>query len=219
MAPDLSSDFTSLRYNTWPRILMSIVVGVGVGLLGGRGDPLTTWGLGWASGVLTFVVWTAVDIVGLDAQQTAAHVNREDPGRVGLSVLLLAAAVAALVGIGLLLVGRGAQPSGANVRALVGVAVVVASWCLVHLLYTLHYARLYYADTSATPVNFNRADRPDYLDFAYLAFTIGMTYQVSDTNISSRAIRRAVLGHALLSYLLGAVVLATMINLVIQLFG
>jgi uncharacterized membrane protein len=169
--------------------------------------------------VLTFVVWTVADIAGLDAQQTAAHVKREDPGRIGLSILLLAAALAALVGIGILLLSRGGQSSGPNVRALVGVAAVVASWCLVHLLYTLRYARLYYADASAAPVDFHSTDRPDYLDFAYLAFTIGMTYQVSDTNISSRALRRAALGHALVSYLLGAVVLATMINLVIQLFG
>jgi uncharacterized membrane protein len=63
-------------------------------------------------------------------------------------------------------------------------------------------------------VDFNQKNDPDYGDFAYLAFTLGMTYQVSDTSITSREIRRTALRHALLSYLFGAVILATVINLV-----
>ena len=70
---------------------------------------------------------------------------------------------------------------------------------------------------STVQFDFNGEGDPDYHDFAYLAFTVGMTYQVSDTALAGRDLRRAVLGHALLSYLLGAVVLAVMINLVVQL--
>jgi uncharacterized membrane protein len=75
------------------------------------------------------------------------------------------------------------------------------------------YARLYYGDTPGG-IEFNEPDRPDYLDFAYLAFTIGMTFQVSDTNLTSKAVRRTALRHGLVSYLFGAVIIALVINIV-----
>ncbi len=103
-------------------------------------------------------------------------------------------------------------------EAIVGVLAVAASWLVVHTVFSLHYARLFHDEHSDQPaVDFNTDDDPDYLDFAYLGFTIGMTYQVSDSVIQSRPVRRAALRHALLSFLFGAVVVACTINLVIQL--
>jgi uncharacterized membrane protein len=90
---------------------------------------------------------------------------------------------------------------------------VFVSWALVHTVFTLKYARLYYAGT-AGGIDFNGAGAPDYPDFAYLSFTIGMTFQVSDTDIQSKAIRRTALRHAWLSFPLVAVIIATSINLV-----
>jgi len=60
-------------------------------------------------------------------------------------------------------------------------------------------------------------EQPDYRDFAYVAFTVGMTFQISDTDIQTRVIRRTVLRHALLAYLFGAVILAVAINLIANL--
>jgi uncharacterized membrane protein len=76
----------------------------------------------------------------------------------------------------------------------------------------LRYARSYYGEP-AGGISFNEQDPPAYLDFAYFSFTIGMTFQVSDTNITRKAIRHLALHHALLSYLFGAVILATAINI------
>jgi uncharacterized membrane protein len=90
---------------------------------------------------------------------------------------------------------------------------VFVSWTLVHTVFTLKYARRYCSGT-AGGIDFNGTGAPDYPDFAYLAFTIGMTFQVSDTNIRSRPIRRTALRHAWLSFPLGAVIIATSINLV-----
>jgi uncharacterized membrane protein len=95
---------------------------------------------------------------------------------------------------------------------------VFVSWTLVHTVYTLKYARLYYSGVPGG-IDFNGTGAPDYPDFAYLAFTIGMTFQVSDTNIRSKEMRRAVLRHALLSFPLLAVILAASINLVSGLAG
>ena len=93
------------------------------------------------------------------------------------------------------------------------VAHVVVSWITVHTLFTLRYARLYY-DGPEGGIDFQSDDLPDYLDFVYLAFTVGMTFQVSDTNISDRRIRRAITRHALLGYLFGTVIIGVTINVV-----
>jgi len=84
---------------------------------------------------------------------------------------------------------------------------------MVHTVFTLRYARLYYNGTPGG-IDFNESDDPDYGDFAYLAFTIGMTFQVSDTNLQSKPIRRMALRHAWISFPLGAIIIATSINLV-----
>src|SRR5262249_3328367 len=82
----------------------------------------------------------------------------------------------------------------------------------------LRYARGYYSEPPGG-IEFNESEPPTYLDFAYLSFTMGMTFQVSDTNITSKPIRRIALHHALLSYLFGAVLLAIIINVVATLLN
>jgi hypothetical protein len=85
----------------------------------------------------------------------------------------------------------------------VGMVSVVLAWGVVHTIFTLRYARIYYTGGDGG-VDFNEKIPPDYTDFAYLAFTIGMTFQVSDTNLTSKSMRRTALRHALISYLFGA---------------
>ncbi|MDR6438371.1 putative membrane protein [Paenarthrobacter nicotinovorans] len=96
------------------------------------------------------------------------------------------------------------------------------SWMLVQTLFTLRYAELYYsrdahAGGSVGGISFNQDRPPQYTDFAYLATSLGMTYQVSDTNLGNHSIRLEALKHSLLSYLFGTVILAVTINLVIGL--
>jgi uncharacterized membrane protein len=98
------------------------------------------------------------------------------------------------------------------------VASVLLSWATVHTIFTLRYARLYYAPPVGG-IGFPADDQPNYADFGYVAFTIGMTYQVSDTDLAKRPIRRAALHHALLSYLFGAVILAVTVSLVASILG
>ena len=94
------------------------------------------------------------------------------------------------------------------------IMVVALSWCVVHTVFMLRYAHEFYSDLGGGGIDFGDKDRPDYLDFAYLAFTVGMTFQVSDTQISNRTIRRTVLRQALLSYVFGTVIVAVTINVV-----
>ena len=97
---------------------------------------------------------------------------------------------------------------------LFGVATVIISWLLVHTLFTLRYAHLYYR---AEPggIDFKTGDdHPDYGDFAYVAFTVGMTFQVSDTDVTDPMIRRTVLRHALLAFVFGTIIVAMSINII-----
>src|SRR4029450_6457600 len=109
--------------------------------------------------------------------------------------------------------GRDAGPGERDLRAGLAVASVALSWTVVQTLFTLHYARLYYTHP-AGGIDFNQEAPPRYADFAYLAFTVGMTFQVSDTTLRSSALRAATLRQALLSYLGGALILASPITLV-----
>jgi len=150
----------------------------------------------------------------LDAESTASHATREDPSRDLTDLVMLGAAIASLIAVGVVLFGAGGD-SGDGKYLLAGLAVfsVFVSWAIVHTVFTLKYARLYYSGTPGG-IDFNESGLPDYPDFAYLAFTIGMTFQVSDTNIKTKLIRRTALRHAWLSFPLGAVIIAACINLV-----
>ena len=110
---------------------------------------------------------------------------------------------------------RAGHSHGATKALLIAlaVAVVALSWLTVHTLYLVRYGDLYYGDPDGG-IDFNDDEPPDYRDFAYLALTIGMTFQVSDTSLTSKAMRRVAIRHALLSFLFVAVILALSINTV-----
>ncbi|MHA6524754.1 DUF1345 domain-containing protein [Tessaracoccus sp. G1721] len=180
-------------------------------------DPWLAGMTGWIVVSVTFSLWTWLIVRRLDGAETRGHATREDPTHAVSRAVLVLASLASLVGVGVLLVAGSGAGGTLPWEALTGAASVVASWVVVHVLYMLHYARLFYAADIDAAIDFGGDRDPDYHDFAYLAFTIGMTYQVSDTTVAGAELRRAVLRHAMLSYLLGAVVLAVTLNLVVQL--
>lgn len=173
--------------------------------------------VGWDAAAITLLVWTWLTIWPMGAHETEVHATREDPTRAISDVIVLGAAVAGLAAVVFFLVESGSS-SGASkdILAVVGVLTVALSWFLVHTVFTLRYAMLYYRG-HPSGVDFNQSTPPRYSDFAYLAFTVGMTFQVSDTDLKTTEIRATALRHALLSYLFGAVIVATTINLVGQL--
>jgi uncharacterized membrane protein len=188
-------------------------VGTGIAILHFHGGTLA-WVGGWDAAAALFVIWMWATIWPMDPEQTARRAEREDPGKVPADAMLLSASVVSLVAVGVVLI-RAANSHGTTKHVLVGLGIVsvVVAWTVVHTVYTLRYARLYYAGEDGG-VDFNEPDRPQYSDFAYLAFTIGMTFQVSDTDLQDKQIRVTALRHALLSYLFGVVIIALTINLV-----
>ena len=195
------------------RIFIVVALGISVALLVGNTAGWRYAIAGWVTAAGVYVVWTQFILRGMDAEQTRKWSTREDPTRWVADVVILSASVASLGGVGYVVAAGERSGGGALAAALVGIATVAASWFAVHTLYTVHYARLYYSDEPGG-INFHDREPPCFRDFAYVAFTVGMTYQVSDTEICLAAIRATVLRQALLSYLLGAVVLAVTINLI-----
>jgi uncharacterized membrane protein len=206
-----SSKVTSARTKLLVAAAAGIVGGVVAEVAGtGREAPL----IGWDVLAVVYGGWTWFTVWRLDPKAAEADAKREDPGRHQADLVLLGAAVASLIAVGLVLFGASAAAGDTKyAQAGLAVASVFVSWTLVHTVFTLKYARLYYAGQPGG-IEFNDNIAPDYRDFAYLSFTIGMTFQVSDTNITSKPIRRTVLRHALLSFPLVAVIIATSINLV-----
>ncbi len=179
----------------------------------------------WDVAAIVFLVWTWLAVGGMDAVSTASHATAEDPTKRATSLIVLAACVASLAAVGYVLVQASAARGTVQVLvAALGVASVAVSWLVVHTLFMLRYAVLYYAATAGTAhggggIDFNQDEPPRYTDFAYLAFTIGMTFQVSDTSLSGSVVRATGLRHALLSYLFGTFILAATVNLIASLAG
>jgi uncharacterized membrane protein len=152
------------------------------------------------------------DDLGLDGEQTSRIATMEDNSRALASVVVVAAAVMSLIGDGFAMVKAKSVDRPLDVALTVATVVTVATaWCTVHTTYLLRYAHLYYRGEEGG-IEFHADTKPDYRDFLYLAATVGMTFQVSDTDISDRAIRRTVTHHALVSFVFGTVIIGLTIN-------
>ena len=196
------------------RLAMAVGAGVLAGTIAAVTAPWQTVPLfAWSATALTWVVTMWLKIVRMDPIATSTHATREDPRRATADALLLSASVISLVGVVLGVIKAGSTHGAVKAVLLgAGIMTIVVSWAVVHTIYTLRYAALYYTGTDGG-VSFNEDEKPCYLDFAYLALTIGMTYQVSDTNLTDKTIRHTALRHALMSYLFGTIIIAATINL------
>jgi uncharacterized membrane protein len=209
------ADKTRTRGTALAQLAVSIGIGIVAAVVAGVWGPLwLTPIVGWDAAMVAYLIWTWSSIGHLDADDTAGHAKKEDPTRRGSDILLLLANLASLGAVVVVIVNASQISGVARVmQTILGVVSIVISWIVVHTTYTLRYANLYH-NGDPGGVDFNDAAQPRYGDFAYLAFTIGMTFQVSDTSLTSSAMRRAALRHALQSYIYGTVIIAAAINIV-----
>jgi uncharacterized membrane protein len=201
------------------RTLVSLAAGSAAGVVVGL---LATWRL------LPLVSWTVTVAVALtwvwrlswpqDSEGTERLAEQENLTR-STDVWLLTAAVASLAIVAVALMQSKDRQSAASVASvLLSVISVALSWALVNTVYAFKYARLYYFDEpDVAGIDFKQESPPTYSDFAYLAFTVGMSFAVSETEPTSTRMRRVAVGHPQLSYVFGAGVLAVAINLVTNL--
>ncbi len=176
--------------------------------------------IGWAVAAATFSAWVWIAVGRLDAASTKSHATREEPAREVADVLILLLEIASLGSLALVLIpAASAQGAARFGLAALGLLSIALSWLLLHTLFTLRYARLYYGGGTEGGIDFNQKLAPQYSDFAYFAFTVGMTFQVSDTTITDPTVRATTLRHALLSFVFGSVILAATVNLIAGLGG
>lgn len=194
-----------------------VVFGVMVPLVGWELAALTGWDV--AGSVFLYFTWRL--ITRADAAETERVATVADETRGTSAAIILGASAASLVGIIFNLVEAADAEGFDRASAIAGALVtVVVSWFVVHTLYTLRYADLHYREGAGVEfAGESGVERPDYRDFAYLSFTIGMCYQVSDQALRTRGLRRTVLVHSLLSYVFGVVIIASGINVVGGLVG
>jgi uncharacterized membrane protein len=198
------------RVTARTHLLVSAGVGIVLGAVVALGyDPLAGGLVAWVVAGSVFLGWTWTSIWPMDARDTARVARREDPSRPVRDLVLLLLAVGSLLTVALVIFR--VHDSG-PVRLVLGVACLVASWGVLHTIFILRYARLYFSEPVGG-IDFTQELDPTYRDFAYVGFTVGMTFQVSDTDIGKATIRTTVLRHALLSFIFGAVILVVTINL------
>jgi uncharacterized membrane protein len=196
-----------------PKLVASIAFGVAIALL-----LPSEWRwilralIGWDACVALYLIiaywYIARCEVGLIRQRAAA----EDEGRVAVLVLTVTSTLASLAAI-VLLLGQG---DGKNepLHLLFSGVTILLSWGFVHSIFATHYAHEFYSEgPTATGLKFPGDAKPDYLDFVYFSFVIGMTFQVSDVAVTSRSIRRTVLAHGIISFMFNVALLAIMINI------
>jgi uncharacterized membrane protein len=196
--------------------LLAAAVMLTVTLLVGAAWPIA-FSASWGIAAVVIVVWVWARVGSMDPPSTRTHARAEDFSRPASDAAVLAASVASLVAVGYTVLTAGNREGTTKaLLILLALSVVALSWLTVHTLYMLRYGDTFYSDPIGG-IDFNEEEPPSYRDFAYVAFTIGMTFQVSDTSLTSKPMRRLALRHALLSFVLGAVILALTINAVASL--
>jgi uncharacterized membrane protein len=223
--PTMTTSPPPTRYHRWlgwyaPAMRRAVLVssiGLTVVVVLARFLP---WGLavvaGWDAAALTFLICIWPILLRADGPHAEQLAMREDETRGSAAVLLLGASVASLLGVGLALDLAGREGGPLRV-VLIGAAVLTVglSWTVVNTVYTLRYADLHFrSGEGGIAFGDPGQEPPTYRDFAYVAFTIGMCYQVSDTTVGNRRIRGTVLSQAFLSYVFGVVIVAGSVNLI-----
>ena len=201
-----------------PRVFIGILVGVGVGVAL-LALPSSRWVMralvGWDVGAALYVILTFGMMARSNVAAIRLNASSQDEGAVGILFVTVASALASLLAIVFLLgkVGLGDAPKQGS-DLLLATATILLSWTLIHTIFSVHYAHEFYGDGGVGGLAFPGDEKePDYWDFVYFSFVIGMTSQVSDVGITSKEIRRTVAAHGIVAFFFNAALLALTVNI------
>ena len=198
-----------------PRLLISAAIGIVVGfVLPTSLQIITKMLIGWDAGVAIYLVVAFTMMARASAADISRHAARQDEGALTLLFLTVAAAVASLGAIFIELATADQKAPGYGAHVALAITTVVLSWAFIHTILSLHYAYEFYGDRHcANGLKFPGDERPDYWDFIYFSFVIGMTFQVSDVAVTHRLIRRTVVAHGVLSFFFTTAIVALTVNI------
>ena len=201
-----------------PRLFASIAVGV---VVTAALAVLTAWRpatrllVGWDIGTALYLGLAFHLMAGSDIHRIRRNAALQDEGQFAILVLTVAAALASLAAI---LAQLGASAGGGGGRQpmnlVLATLTIMLSWAFIHTIFALHYAHEFYDESAGRGMAFPGGDmEPDYWDFVYFSFVIGMTSQVSDVGVTSKVIRRTVAAHGIVSFVFNAALLALTVNI------
>jgi uncharacterized membrane protein len=228
MSPPRLMQPTVFQIDAHKRFLIALVVAALVLIFSaGRVRPVLQAVFCWNGFALTGIFLAWMRMIVSDARAAVRTAKLQDTGRMALFLVVMTGVVASLVAVVILLsTAKGLDRKALSSHIILACLTVLSSWLLMHTIFALHYAHAFYRECDDDPergngtgLSFPEEDHPDYLDFAYFSFVIGMTFQVSDVQITSSYIRRLALAHGLLSFGFNTVILALAINIASGLFG
>lgn len=180
-------------------------------------DAMARFLIAWDIGVAFFLVSVGIMVAQFTLRGVRARASETDEGAIVILVLTVVAAMVSVVAIVELL--GAAKTAGSETRGFyfgLAMTTIVLSWFFIHFIFALHYAHEFYGegrDRQLGGLKFPDDDRPDYWDFIYFAFVLGMTFQVSDVQVTSKRLRRVVIAHGVISFFFSVCILALAVNI------
>jgi uncharacterized membrane protein len=193
----------------WLAIVLGCLVFV---MLPGSWRAVTRALLSWDTGLAFYMLLTLAMMASAPVTEIRKHAALQDEGALALMILTIASAIVSLGAIFFELAGGDDKPG--VWPHMLAIATVVLSWAFIHTIFALHYAYDFYGDGKrANGLKFPGDDKPDYWDFMYFSFVVGMTFQVSDVAVTNKWIRRSVVAHGIVSFLFSTTVVALTVNM------
>jgi uncharacterized membrane protein len=175
----------------------------------------------WDLGTGIYLLLSYLVMRDMSGREIAHMVLHHDQSRRITVFSTAVAGLAGLLGVVFMLEIPKGEPTAAQVaHLLLSLLAIGFSWALIHTLFTFHYARLYYVEEAKDksgqerpPLVFPGHEMPEYFDFAYVAFSIGTAFQISDVQVASPSMRRLVMIHGIMSFLFNTVILALAVGI------
>jgi uncharacterized membrane protein len=180
-------------------------------------DAMARFLIAWDTAVIFFLISVCAIIAQFDLKRVRARAAETDEGAIAILALTVIAAMVSVFAIVQLL--GVAKTTGSEMRGVfLGLAMItiVLSWCFIHFIFALRYAHEFYGegrDSHLGGLKFPSDNRPEYWDFIYFSFVLGMTFQVSDVQVTSKYLRRVVIAHGIISFFFSVCILALAVNI------
>lgn len=210
------------RLNAFHKLLICLFFGLVIYLVVqiNHLDLLTHVMIGWNAFSLSMIVMSWITFSITTSKQIRMQAKIQDSSRVIIFIIVLISTFASFLAVILLLLTKKEYKSSETLHLIIAITGMLLSWVLVHTIFTLRYAHIFYGDdevkpqTHAAGLEFPDDKEPDYLDFAYFSFVLGMTFQVSDVQVTSKRLRRLAMLHGILAFGYNTTTIALMINLI-----
>ncbi|MDQ2721672.1 MAG: DUF1345 domain-containing protein [Bacteroidota bacterium] len=211
-----------VRIHSITKLLISLALGVIVFFIFKTREInlLSNVLIGWDTFSLCMILMSWITFSVTRPQQIRTQARVQDTSRTVIFIIILISTLASFFAVLLLILSKKLSGHNETYSLAIAIAGMLFSWFLIHTIFAIRYAHVYYgddelqADTHAGGLEFPDDDLPDFFDFAYFSFVLGMTFQVSDVQITSKQFRRLALLHGLLSFGFNTIMIALTINLI-----